>query len=199
MFVKTAVPDHPILDVMKERWSPRAFSPQPIEPHKLHSIFEAARWAASSFNEQPWRYIVGLAGDPTHEKLVSCLMPANALWASKAPLLALSVAWLTFTQSGNPNRVAVHDVGAASAQLTLQAMSMGIHTHQMAGVDLAKAREVFGIPQGYDPVAMIALGYPGDPGTLNEAQQKMELAPRTRKRLSEFIFGGSWGEGWSGL
>jgi nitroreductase len=194
MSVKTAVPDHPILDLFKERWSPRAFSPRAIEPDKIRSIFEAARWAASSFNEQPWRYIVGLAGDPTHEKLVSCLGPANALWAPKAPLLAMSVAWLTFTQNGSPNRVAVHDVGAASAQLTLQAMSLGIHTHQMAGFDVAKARQVFEIPEGHDPVAMIALGYLGDPATLNEAQQKMELAPRTRKPLEQFVFGSTWGE-----
>ncbi len=194
MSVKTAVPDHPILDLFQERWSPRAFSSREIEPEKVRSIFEAARWAASSVTEQPWRYIVGRAGDPTHEKLASCLTANNALWAPKAPLLALSVALLTFTQNGNPNRVAVHDVGAASAQLTLQALSMGIYTHQMAGVDLAKAREVFRIPQGFDPVAMIALGYMGDPATLNENQQKMELAPRTRKPISQFVFSENWGE-----
>src|SRR5712691_3350867 len=107
MSVKTAASDYPILDLFKERWSPRAFSPQKIEPEKIRSLFEAARWAASSFNEQPWRFIVGVAGDATHEKLASCLVPANATWAPKAPVLALSVAWLKFTQSGNPNRVAV--------------------------------------------------------------------------------------------
>src|SRR5712692_9877723 len=152
MSVKTAATDYPILDLFKERWSPRAFSPQKIEPTQIRSLFAAARWAASSFNEQPWSYIVGVAGDPTHGMLASCLAPANATWAPQAPVLALSVAWLKFAHNGNPNRVAIHDVGAAAAQLTLQAMSMGIYVHQMAGVDTAKAREVFGIPQGFDPV-----------------------------------------------
>jgi nitroreductase len=194
MSVKTAAPDHPILDLLKERWSPRAFSPRAIEPEKLRSLFEAARWAASCFGEQPWRYIVGLAGSPTHEKLASCLGATNALWAPQAPLLALSVASLKFAHNGNPNRHAYHDVGAASAQLTIQALLMGIYVHQMGGFDVAKARQVFEISEDHDPVAMIALGYLGDPATLNEKQHQMEVAPRTRKPLSQFVFGGSWGE-----
>jgi nitroreductase len=193
MSVKTAVPDHPILDLFKERWSPRAFTAQPIELAKIRSIFEAARWAASSANEQPWRFIVGLAGDGTHRKLASCLAPTNALWAPQAPVLAMSVASLKFTLNGNPNRVAVYDVGAAAAHLSLQAVSMGIYTHQMAGFDVAKACQAFEIPEGYDPVAMIAMGYLGDPATLNEKQQQMELAPRTRKPLAELLFSDKWG------
>src|SRR5262249_417709 len=182
------------LDIFKVRWSPRAFLSRPVELDKLRSMFEAARWAASSFNEQPWSYIVGLAGDATHEKLASCLAPANATWAPKAPVLALSVTSLKFSANGNANRCAFHDTGAASAQLSLQAIALGIHVHQMAGVDLPRAREVFAIPQDYDPMAMIAIGYVGDPTTLNENQQKMELASRTRKPLAKFLFSSKWGE-----
>jgi len=193
MSLKTAVTDHAILELLKERWSPRAYSSRAIEPEKLHSILEAARWAASCFGEQPWSFVVGVAGDATHEKLAACLMPGNATWAPKAPVLALSVAALTFAQNGKPNRHAYHDVGAAAAQLTMQAMSLDIYTHQMGGFDVAKAREAFKIPESHDPVAMIALGYLGDPATLTEGQRSMELAARSRKPLSQLVFGEGWG------
>ena len=193
MSLKTAVPDHAILEALKERWSPRAFSSRPVDPEKIWSLFEAARWAASCFGEQPWSFIVGVAGDTTHERLVTCLMPGNATWAPKAPVLALSVASLNFAHNGKPNRHAYHDVGAAAAQLTMQAMSLDIYTHQMGGFDVAKAREAFKIPESHDPVAMIALGYLGDAATLTEDQRAKELAPRVRKPLSQFVFGEVWG------
>jgi nitroreductase len=193
MSVKTAVPDHPIHDLLKERWSPRAFAPRPVESDKLASIFEAARWASSCFGEQPWRFIVGCRGDATHEKLAACLMPGNITWAPKAPVLGLSIAKLNFSANGSPNRHAYHDVGAASAQLTFQAMALGIYTHQMAGFDQAKARQIFEIPQDYDPVALIALGYVGDPDTLTEDQRKKELTPRSRKPLAELVFAEKFG------
>jgi nitroreductase len=160
----------------------------------LESLFEAARWAASSNNEQPWRYIVGVKGENPEQfdRLASTLVPANA-WAKDAPVLILSVAKTRFSQNNNPNRVALHDVGMATENLVLQALSEGIYVHQMGGFDVGKAREVFAIPEGFEPVAMIALGYPGDPGKLDEKLKARELADRTRKTIEEFVIRGKWG------
>jgi len=139
MPIKSASPDHEILELIKERWSPRAFSSRRPDIETLNRLFEAARWAASSDNEQPWRYLVARAEDgDRHETLASCLFPGNA-WARKAPVLAMSVAARNFAKTGKLNRVALHDVGAASALLTLQGMSMGVFVHQMAGFDTEKA------------------------------------------------------------
>ena len=191
---KRAVTAHPIHPLLAERWSPLAFAPRKVEPEKLHSLFEAARWAASCFGEQPWRFIVATQDDAADfEKLAGCLMPGNS-WAMKAPVLALSVASLNFSQNGKPNRHAFHDVGLAVGNLTTEAQSLGIYLHQMGGFDAAKATEILGIPEGYAPVAMIALGYLGDPTTLTEDQQKRVAAPRKRKAQSEFVFGAKWGE-----
>src|SRR2546425_8759579 len=132
MSEKIAVADHEILDLIARRWSPRAFAARPVEPQKLNSLFEAARWAPSCFNEQPWSFLAATIDNaPEHERLASCLVPANA-WARKAPVLALSVAALDFAQTGKPNRHAYHDVGLAVENLVIQAMSMGIFVHQMA-------------------------------------------------------------------
>jgi nitroreductase len=193
MSVKTAVPDYPILDLIAKRWSPRAFADRPVESEKLRSLFEAARWAASSFNGQPWRFFVSTRDDAEgFEKLASCLNPGNA-WAKKAPVLALSVASLNFEHNNAPNRSAVHDVGLAVGNLSLQAISMGIYLHQMAGFSVDAARQLLGIPDGYVPVAMIAIGYLGDPGTLPDDLQAREMAVRQRKPLAEFVFSGRWG------
>ena len=191
---KPATADHPVHDFILERWSPRAFSPKSVPPDVLRSLFEAARWAASSFNDQPWSYLVATRDDAENfSKMVSVLMDMNAAWAKDAPVLAISVARQNFKHNGAPNRVALHDVGAANAQLTMEATSRGLLVHQMAGFDGAKAREVFGIPQGWEPVSAIAIGYPGDPQTLPEKLRESELAPRTRKPLSEFVMTGRWG------
>lgn len=192
---KPASSAHPIHEVLTRRWSPRAFDPRPV-PHKvLSSIFEAARWAASSMNEQPWTYIVGVRDeDPDQfERLADTLFPGNA-WARNAPVLALSVAKKTFSANGQPNRVAIHDVGAASAGLVFQAMTEGLFVHQMGGFDAEKARQTFHIPDGYEPVAMLALGYPGNPEKLDEKLKEREMKARTRKPIHEFVFRGMWGE-----
>jgi len=193
---KPAVTDYPIHDLLSRRWSPLAFDQHPIPEDTLHRLFEAARWAASSYNEQPWSYILGVkAQDPAQfERLASTLVPQNA-WAKQAPVLVLSVAKTTFTSNGSPNRVAFHDVGMATANLVLEATSEGIFVHQMGGYDAAKARELFAIPEGYEPVAMIALGFPGDAEALPEAWKARDLAPRKRKPVSEFVFRGNWGAG----
>jgi len=189
---KLASNDYPILDELKRRWSPRAFSNRPVELETLRSLFEAARWTQSSNNEQPWRFLFAFRTDTVwHEALCSCLAPGNA-WAKKPPVLGLSVAKAAFSHNNRPNRTALYDTGAAMMSLIVQATSMGLYVHQMAGFDVNIARQVAGIPQGYDAVAMFALGYIGDPDTLTADQKASELAPRTRKPLSELVFTGKW-------
>lgn len=192
---KPAANDHPIHEVLRRRWSPRAFSDKAVPASVLKSLFEAARWAASSYNDQPWAYIVATKDDPDNfSKLVSVLMDPNAVWAKNAPVLALSVARLNFAHNGSPNRVAIHDVGAASASLTFEATARGLRVHQMAGFHVDKAKEIFRIPSGWEPVAALAIGYPGEPDTLPENLRERELASRSRKPLSEFVMAGAWGK-----
>jgi nitroreductase len=192
---KRAPTDFPVHDLIAERWSPRAFSDKPVAPDVLQSLFEAARWAPSSSNEQPWAYIVATKDDAENfSKLVSVLVPANVTWAQHAPVLALAVAELAFAKSGTPNRNAQHDVGAATAWLTVEATSRGLFVHQMAGYDHDKARQVFRIPAGWEPIAAIAIGYPVDPDSLPQPLRDRELAARTRKPISAFVMSGSWGK-----
>ena len=191
---KPAATEHAITDVLRRRWSPRAFDPRPVEREKLLSVLEAARWAASSNNEQPWSYIVATKDDAAeYEKLLSCLVPGNQTWAKNAPVLMLSVVKTIFARNNTPNRVALHDVGAASAQLTAEALTLGLFVHQMAGIELGRVRHLYALPDNHDPVAAIAIGYPGDPAMLDEKLRERETAPRTRKHLSEFVFAGSFG------
>ncbi|WP_068819642.1 nitroreductase family protein [Phormidesmis priestleyi] len=186
---------YPIEEVLRQRWSPIAFSDQAVEPEKLRSVLEGARWAASSYNEQPWSYIVATQDNPDEfSRLLECLAEGNQVWAKNAPVLMLSVAKLTFTFNGVENRHAFHDVGAASANLAIEAAAQGLFIHQMAGFDVPKAKETYGIPDGYDPVAAIALGYLGDPQILSESMQQRQSAPRTRKPLDQFVFTGHWSQ-----
>ena len=184
----------PIHEIVRHRWSPRAFSEKIVPPEVLRSLFEAARWAPSSSNVQPWAYIVGTKDEKENfEKVLSTLVEFNQGWAKNAPVLAVSVAQVKNAKDGAPNRWAFHDVGSASAQLTTEASSRGLYVHQMAGLDPEKARKVFQIPEGWEAVAAMAIGYPGDPATLPEKLRERELAPRTRKPLSEFVMTGGWG------
>jgi nitroreductase len=192
---KRAPTDFPVYDLITERWSPRAFGDKPVAPDVLASLFEAARWAPSSSNEQPWAYIVATKDDSENfAKLVSVLVPSNVTWAQRAPVLALAVVKLAFEKSGAPNRNAQYDVGAASAWLTAEATFRGLFVHQMAGFDPDKARQVFAIPAGWEPIAAIAIGYPGDPDSLPQPLRDREVAPRTRKPVSTFVMSGSWGK-----
>jgi nitroreductase len=192
---KRAPSDFPIHDLIAERWSPRAFSDEAVPTDVLESLFEAARWAPSSSNEQPWAYIVGTKDDPENfAKLVSVLVPANVAWAQHAPVLALAVAQLAFAKTGKPNKNAQYDLGAASAWLTVEASSRGLHVHQMAGFDADKARQVFEIPDGWEPLAAMAIGYAGEAETLQEPLKEREMAPRTRKPISTFVMSGKWGQ-----
>lgn len=181
-------------ELLQKRWSPVAFAPRAVEPEKLRSLFEAARWAPSSFNEQPWVYIVATTDEPEDfARLLGCLVEGNRAWAQFAPVLMLSVAKLNFALNDKPNRHALHDVGAASANLTLQATALGLFVHQMAGYDVEKARREFSIPEGYEPGAAMALGYLGDDAGLPEKLRGRNAAARKRKAASEFVFAGSWG------
>jgi len=185
----------PIHDLVSHRWSPRAFAGRPVEPDKLRSLFEAARWASSSYNAQPWFYIVATKDDPeNYNRVLQSFVEFNQGWAKNAPVVALSVARLKFEHNGEANRHAFHDVGAASANLSLQASALGLQVHQMAGILPEKARELFKIPDGYEAVAGIALGYPGSPESLPEHLKERELAPRERKHVASFVFGGEWGK-----
>ncbi|HEY0796320.1 MAG TPA: nitroreductase family protein [Acidisarcina sp.] len=182
-----------VVDLILKRWSPRSFSDKPVSGADLTKIFTAAAWAASSYNEQPWRFLVGKKGDATHTKILDALMPFNQMWAKTAPVLILSTAKKTFTHDGSPNGYGIHDTGAASANLSLQATALGLHTHGMAGLDRAKARANFEIPEEFEVGAVWALGYLGDPAALPEHFREMETAPRSRKPLNEFVFAG-WGQ-----
>jgi nitroreductase len=189
---KTAETAFPVHELIAERWSPRAFADRPVDPALLGSLLEAARWAPSCFNAQPWRLLVARREDAEgFERLAACLVEGNA-WAKRAPVLMLTVARTTFEHNGKPNRHAWHDVGLASAALALQAQALGLATHMMAGFDAAKAREQLGIPEGYEPVAMIAVGHPGDAGALPEPLAERERSPRTRHALEAIAFGAGW-------
>ncbi len=191
---KPAETRYPIHDLLRQRWSPRAFADHAVEPEKLRSLLEAANWAPSCFNEQPWHFLLATRDDwANFERLLSCLIEGNVAWAKHAPVLLLSVARLNFAQSGKPNRHAFHDVGLAVGNLVIQATALGLAVHQMAGLHAEKARDVFQIPQGYEAVTAMALGYPGTPESLAEKLRQRELAPRTRRSLAEFVFAAQWG------
>jgi nitroreductase len=188
---KPADTAYPIEELLRRRWSRRAFAERPVEPEKLARMFEAARWSASCFNEQPWSFIVATRDDAAEfARLLGCLVEGNQAWASHAPVLMVSVARLNFAQNGKPNRHAIHDVGLATAQMINQAMAMGLFVHPMAGFHPDKVRELYGVPEGYEPVAAIAAGYAGDPEALPDALRQRELAPRVRKPQEEFVLRG---------
>jgi nitroreductase len=186
--------EYPVQDVIRNRWSPRAFSDKPVSAEVLRSLFEAARWAPSSSNEQPWAFLVATKDDAENfEKSLGALVEFNANWAKKAPVLVIAVAELAFAKNNAPNRNAQYDVGAASLQLCLEATARGLVVHQMAGFDPETAKEAYNIPQGWEPIAAMAIGYPGDASSLPEPYQTREKAPRSRKPIREFVMSGQWG------
>ena len=175
-------------ELILKRWSPRAFSEQPVSREDLLKIFTAASWAASSYNEQPWRFVVGRKGDAAYQRIFDALIDFNKSWAGTAPVLILSIAKTTMTKDGAHNSHAQHDTGAASANMCLQAAALDLYMHGMAGFDKAKASESFGLPSDYVPVTAWALGHLGETGSLPEFLQQMETAPRSRKDLSDLVF-----------
>jgi nitroreductase len=190
---KPANTQHPIHELITSRWSGRAIDPnKPVTRDTVLSLLEAARWAPSCANEQPWRFLVFTDEHPEAlEQARACLLPGNA-WAKKAPVLLLSVANEQWARDGSHNPYAAHDVGLASENLALEAMSRGLVLHFMGGYDASKAAEFFTLPAGHRMLAMIAVGYPGDPAELNEKQREAELGPRSRKALDEIALFGGW-------
>ena len=165
-----------------------------MEEAKIARFFEAARWAASSFNEQPWRFLLTRQGEEAFEQLAGTLSENNQRWAPRAPLLILSVAKLSFSRNEKENRHALHDVGLAVENLILQAVSDGLQAHQMAGFSREEARERFAVPEGFEPVAVIAVGYRGEPDQAPEGLEERDRDRRSRRPLEELVFSGSWGE-----
>jgi nitroreductase len=164
-----------------------------VAPEVLRSLFEAARWAPSSSNEQPWAFLVATRDDQqAHAKLLSTLVEANQVWARHAPVLGIAVAELNFARTGKPNRNAFYDTGAALAGLTFEATARGLFVHQMAGFDAHRAIELFAIPSGWEPIAAFVVGYPGDPDSLPETVRQRELGARERKSIHTFVMGGGW-------
>lgn len=190
---KVAETEYPVIDLIKNRWSPRAFSGDPIEEEKIMSLLEATRWAPSCFNDQPWNFIIFKNENPDEfEKIIDILSPKNQLWAKNAPLIMLSVARINFERNGKFNRHAFQDVGLAVSNLTLQAVAMDLYVHQMAGFDVEKAKESLNIPEVYEPVSAIAIGYYGNKDDLPEEFVKSETSKRSRKSIGNFAFKGEW-------
>ena len=197
---KLATVNHPIHELIAQRWSPYAFADKPVSQADLQSLFEAARWAPSSYNEQPWRYIVATTDDEAgFERLLACLVEENQVWAKNAPVLALGCTSLKFSLNGKPNAAAIHDLGIASATLTFEATARGLHVHQMIGIVPDKARSTYEIPDDVQPLMGLAIGYAASADMLPDKLRDRDLAPRTRKPLSEFVFSKTWGNAFSAI
>lgn len=194
MHEKKASTDYPIHELLAERWSPYAFADRPVLTADLRSLFEAARWASSSYNEQPWSYIVATKEESQQfQQILSCLVDGNQVWAKAAPVLALGIVNLKFARTGKNNRAAVHDLGLAAGNLLVEATARGLLVHQMIGILPDKAREIYEIPDGSEAWTGIAIGYWGDPMSLPDTLRQRDLTPRQRKPLSQFVFSGKWG------
>lgn len=184
---KSAEVEAPILDVIKNRASKRAYANKAIDPEVVKTLFEAARWAPSSVNEQPWRYLYA-SNDQTELwlKLLDVLHESNRVWAQQAPLLILSMARKNYLRNNRPNSTAVYDLGAANAFLTLQATALGLNVHQMGGYDREKAKASLNISDEYDLGVIMAIGYPGNPHELPAHLIQREHLPRERFVQTEF-------------
>lgn len=182
--------DYEIDPIFLNRWSPRAFSPEPIDDATLGSVFEAARWAPSCFNEQPWRFIIAKT-EEDRARFVDFLVPANQLWAGAAPVLIAVVAKKTFSHNGTPNRTYQFDAGTAWGHLAIGAAEKGLITHGMAGFDVEKAHEVLELTDDYDVIAMVALGKRGDASMLPEKLREREI-PSNRKPQTETVMEGKF-------
>jgi nitroreductase len=179
---------------LEKRWSPYAYSDRPVPDADLMAILEAARWAPSSYNEQPWRYILATKKEPeAFAKALSCLVEGNQVWARQAPVLLLALTVTTFARNGKPNKAAQHDLGLAAGNICVEATARGLHVHQMIGIEPDKVRELYGVPANVEPLTAIAIGYVGENPGLPDALHERDRTVRTRKPLSEIVFGAAWG------
>lgn len=187
---------HPVPDEIRLRWSPVAFTPEAMEDNTFHAIFEGARWAASAFNEQPWRFVAARRHDEARfGKMLDCLVDANRAWAQHASLVTIVCARTTFTRNGNPNAHAWFDSGQATAQLMLSAIREGLHAHAMGGFSADKAREHFRIPSGFEPICAVAIGRLADGSLLEPDTAARDQGPRARKAFDEIVFEDEFGTG----
>lgn len=190
--------DHPVHPLITQRWSPYAYADKPVSKADLQSLFEAARWAASSYNEQPWVFLLATKDDPVEfKRILSCLVEANQAWARHAPVLVLACIRQKFSHNGTPNGVALHDLGLACGNICLEATARGIQVHMMAGILPDKARVEFGIPEGVQPCTAIAIGYAADASALPGELMKRETSPRVRKPLAEIVHARNFGKAWA--
>jgi nitroreductase len=185
---KSAAFESPVLDVIQSRRSRRAYTDKPVEPEKINALFEAARWAPSSVNEQPWLYLYATKDQPElWSKIFDTLNDGNKVWAGNAPLLIVSLVRKKFMRNDMPNVSARYDLGGANAFLSLQASHLGLNVHQMGGYNPLRLIENLNVPDTYEPVVIMAIGYPGDVQTLPEHLQLREMAPRERYVQQEFV------------
>jgi nitroreductase len=192
---KVAITDYPVHALIANRWSPYAFADRDVAAEDLRALFEAARWAASAFNAQPWSYVVASRSEPeAFERVLSCLVEGNQSWARHAPVLALGIVRETFAHNGKANGTALHDLGLASGNLLLEATARDLSVHQMAGILPDRAREVFGIPDHSRALTGLAIGHAGAPERLPEPLRERDLMRRERRPLRELVFGARWGE-----
>lgn len=193
--IKKASTEHPIHEVIENRWSPYKFLPDRLIPREdLLSLLEAARWAPSSYNEQPWRFIIAPKEEKKEfEKLLSCLVKANQDWAKNSSILMLGITHLTFDRNGKENKAAMHDLGAAVSHLSFEATIRGISVHQMIGIKPQKAKEMYAIPEEYEVLIAFALGYPDLNKVATDPLAIRDKTPRARKTISEIVFYKVWG------
>jgi len=187
--IKIAKTDYPLLDIIKDRWSPRSFADKPIDDEILHTLLEAARWSPSAFNEQPWRFILGVKNeDGNYSKILESLVEFNQNWAKNAPVLMVSCGRTTFTRNDKPNNYVAYDTGQSVSYLTMQALSHDVYVHQMAGFDKAKIKESFNISEEYEVFTVMALGYVDSADKLTYDLKKQETTERQRKAHNVLIF-----------
>jgi nitroreductase len=193
--IKDAHPEHPIQMILGKRWSPYGFLEKDVATEDLLAILEAARWAPSSYNEQPWRYLLARRSDAkAFERLLSCLVEGNQAWAKHASVLLIGVAMLPLERNGKPNKAAMHDLGLAAGNMCVEATARGLSVHQMIGILPDRVRELYGVPEEAEPLTALAIGYPGGGDDLPEALQARDRTPRSRRPLSAFVFENTWGE-----
>ncbi len=191
---KQALTQYPILDSIAERWSPYLYRPIPVERAKLLSCLEAARWSASSYNDQPWSFLLAERENASEwARMLGCLIEFNQAWAKHAGVLLIAVATKNFTHNGQPNPVAEYDVGQAAASLAIQATALGLAVHQMAGIDREKIRQTYQVPATHAPLTAIAIGYAADPHSApTDPLRERDTTPRSRKSIAQFVFSGQW-------
>ena len=185
---RQASPDFPIHELLAARHSPYAFDPaREVSAEDVTALFEAARWTMSSYNAQPWRYIIGVKGGEVWQQVYDCLLEGNQPWAANAPVLALGLTRTTFEHNGKPNSAAEHDLGAASALLTVEATARDLCVHQMIGIDVDKVLATFTLEEDIRPLTALAIGYLGDDQHIPPAYAERTKGPRVRTALEDIV------------